>query len=235
VRLVARWPVKSMGGERLTGSRLDERGLAGDRTHALVDLATTNRRPLTVRRAPRMLLWSARYPGDPDALLATDEPPTPLLTAPDGRTFDWRDEGLVDALAEDLGKAVSLRRDVRGQPDVPGTVHVTVESSLVALGSELGRPLDAVRFRPNLHVTLDAPPFVEERWTTGRLLVGDCELELLGPCARCSISGRDPGTAEGSPDILRWLFKAHDGAFGIYARPAGPGVVRVGDPVMVLP
>ncbi|MFL6138163.1 MAG: MOSC domain-containing protein [Frankiaceae bacterium] len=234
VRLVARWPVKSLGGEQLTASRVDERGLAGDRTHALVDLATANRRPLTARRAPRMLLWSARYPDGSGELLEPDEPPVPVLTAPDGRALRWDDPHLATALTDDLGKAVELRRDVQGQPDVPGTVHVTVESSLVALGGELGQPLDPLRFRPNLHVVLDAPPFAEERWSAGRLLVGDCELELVGPCPRCSISGRDPATAASSPEILRWLFRAHDGFFGIYARALGPGVLTVGAPVTVL-
>jgi uncharacterized protein YcbX len=34
---LARWPMKSMAGERLRAARLDGRGLGGDRTHALLD------------------------------------------------------------------------------------------------------------------------------------------------------------------------------------------------------
>jgi uncharacterized protein YcbX len=33
---LARWPVKSMAGERLRAARLNARGVGGDRTHALL-------------------------------------------------------------------------------------------------------------------------------------------------------------------------------------------------------
>ncbi len=38
VLALARWPVKSMGGEAASALSLDERGIAGDRTHALYDI-----------------------------------------------------------------------------------------------------------------------------------------------------------------------------------------------------
>jgi uncharacterized protein YcbX len=60
---LARWPVKSMAGERLRAARLDGRGLGGDRTHALLDAG--DGRPLTAARAPRLLAWAAAYPDAP--------------------------------------------------------------------------------------------------------------------------------------------------------------------------
>jgi uncharacterized protein len=51
---LARWPVKSMAGERLRAARLDGRGVGGDRTHALLHLGRGQEgRLLTASRAPR--------------------------------------------------------------------------------------------------------------------------------------------------------------------------------------
>ncbi|MDF2741820.1 MAG: hypothetical protein K0S88_3190, partial [Actinomycetia bacterium] len=64
---LARWPVKSMGGEALAAARLDWRGVGGDRAHALLDRREGREgRWLTVRQAPRLLAWSAAYPDTPD-------------------------------------------------------------------------------------------------------------------------------------------------------------------------
>jgi uncharacterized protein YcbX len=182
---------------------------------------------------PRMLAWSAAYPDAPGAALDPDDPPLPLLSAPDGRTFRWDDPALPGALRDDLGRPVRLERDGTLMPDVPDTLLVTVEASRVALERELGRPIDPRRFRPNLHVRLDTPAFAEEGWTGRRVRVGEAELELLDPCERCAIPTRDPDTTEKWPELLRRLAADHDTLFGIYARPLRPATVRAGDAVVV--
>jgi len=101
----------------------------------------------------------------------------------------------------------------------------------VALERELDRPIDIRRFRPNLHLRLDAPAFAEERWVGRRLRVGEAELELLHACERCAIPTRDPDTGEKWPELLRWLAREHGTLFGINARAVRPATVRVGDSV----
>ena len=228
-----RFPVKSLAGERVDALRIDARGAGGDRAQALTGIFGGARRRLTVRQVPRMLAWSAAYPDAPDAELDPDDPPLPLLTAPDGRTFRWDDPALPGALRDDLGRPVTLERDIALMPDVPDTLLVTVEASRAALERELGRPIDRRRFRPNLHVRLDTPPFAEQDWTGRRLRVGDAELEMLDPCERCAIPTRDPDTTEKWPALLRHLAAEHATLFGIYARALGPATVRVGDAVVV--
>lgn len=226
-----RWPVKSMGGERVAALRVGRRGAAGDRTHALVDEHRGAPRLLTARQAPRLLRWHASY-GAAD--VALEDPPAPALTAPDGTAFSWDDGALAAALADDLGRTVALRRDVRGIQDLGETVLVTVQATLDAVSAALGRGLDLRRFRTNVHVELDAPPYAEEEWEGRTLRVGDVELELLHPCIRCVIPTRDPDTTEKHADVLRWLTREHDGLFGINARVVGgPGVLRDGDPVVL--
>jgi uncharacterized protein len=228
-----RWPVKSMAGEPVRALRVDGRGAGGDRTHALFDEFKGAPRRLTAREAPRMLAWSAGYPDTPADDLDPDDPPLPVLTAPDGARLRWDDMTLPGALAADLGRAVSLRRDVSGHQDRPRTVLVTTEATRCAVEQALGAPLDLRRFRTNIHLDLDAPAFAEERWEGRRLTVGDAEIELLDPCERCVIPTRDPDTQERWADLLRWLTREHRGLFGINARPLNAARIRVGDRAVV--
>jgi uncharacterized protein YcbX len=231
---LARWPVKSLGGEGLAAARLDWRGLGGDRAHALLDLREgRDGRWLTVRQAPRMLAWSAAYPQAPDDRLDPADPPPPTLRAPDGRAWGWDDPGLEQALTDDLGVAVRRHRDLGGQQDLSASVLVTTEASRRAVAEALGRPVDVRRFRPNLHLELDAPAFAEHTWEGGRLQVGEVTLELLHPCARCVIPTRDPDDQSRWPELLRWLRRANGALFGSNARVVTAGRVRVGDPVSV--
>jgi uncharacterized protein len=231
---LARWPVKSMGGEALAAARLDWRGVGGDRAHALLD-----RRPgregrwLTVRQAPGLLAWSAAYPDAPDDRLDPADPPPPRLRAPDGAAWGWDDPGLDEALAADLGLAVRRHRDLGGQQDLQASVLVTTEASRRAVAEALGRPVELRRFRTNLHLELDAPAFAEERWEGGRLRVGEVTLALAHPCARCVIPTRDPDDLSRWPELLRWLHRRHGGLFGVNARVVAGGRVRVADPVTV--
>jgi uncharacterized protein len=231
---LARWPVKSMGGEALAAARLDWRGVGGDRAHALLD-----RRPgregrwLTVRQAPGLLAWSAAYPDAPDDRLDPADPPPPRLRAPDGAAWGWDDPGLDEALAADLGLAVRRHRDLGGQQDLRASVLVTTEASRRAVAEALGRPVELRRFRTNLHLELDAPAFAEERWEGGRLRVGEVTLALAHPCARCVIPTRDPDDLSRWPELLRWLHRRHGDLFGVNARVVAGGRVRVADPVTV--
>jgi len=114
-----RWPVKSLGGEAADALRIDGRGAGGDRAQALLGIFGGKRRRLTVRQVPRMLAWAAAYPQAPGAALDPDDPPLPVITGPDGRTWDWDDPGLPGALRDDLGRPVDLARDLALMPDLP--------------------------------------------------------------------------------------------------------------------
>jgi uncharacterized protein YcbX len=229
-----RWPVKSLAGEQVDALRVDGRGAGGDRAQALLGIFGGKRQRLTVRQMPRMLGWGAAYPQAPGAELDPDAPPLPLLTAPDGREFAWDDPALPGALRDDLGRPVDLCRDLALMPDLQDSLLLTVEASRAALERELGAEVDLRRFRPNLHVRLDAPAFTESGWEGRRMRVGDAELELLHPCERCVIPTRSPDTHEKWPELLRHLAREHGTLFGINARAVAPATVRVGDEVALL-
>ncbi len=227
-----RWPVKSMAGEPVDALRLDPRGAGGDRTHALWD--TDRDRRLTVRQAPGMLQWRARYPDQDGAALDPATPPEPEVTGPDGTVYAWSDSALPLALSQHLGIPMRLTRRIEGQQDLPNSVLLTTQASLATLADELHAPLDLRRFRTNVHVALDAPAFSEEQgWQGGRVQIGDAELTTLHACVRCVIPTRDPDTTSKDPLILRHLAREHGTIFGINLAPLGPAMIRVGDAVEV--
>jgi MOSC domain-containing protein len=231
-----RWPVKSMAGERVRSTRVDPRGAGGDRTHAVLHHHKGEWKPLTAREAPRLLAWGAAYPFAPDAGLHPERPPYALVTAPDGtHTYNWDDPRLRTALSEDLGRDVRLRRDVAGIQDLERSLLITTESTRAALARELGTELDLRRFRPNLHVELDAPAWAEHEWEGATVrLAGGVVLRLLHPCVRCAIPTRDPATQEKWPGLLRHLDAHHATLFGINARVLQAGRIAVGETFEVI-
>lgn len=100
-----RYPVKSMLGESLHRCRIDERGLAGDRAYALVDVETG-----TVASAKVPRLWgglfgfSARCVDEP----GREAPPDVEITFPDGSVHHSGDADIDAALSAAIGRSVRL-------------------------------------------------------------------------------------------------------------------------------
>src|SRR5881397_1103942 len=82
-----RYPVKSMGGERLAQSRIATRGLHADRMWAVRDVTLDT--ITTARRWPILLRCSARFAQDP-----ADRPAGPGDVVEVIVTFSGRDRGL---------------------------------------------------------------------------------------------------------------------------------------------
>lgn len=231
-----RWPVKSMAGERVNALRLDGRGAGGDRTHAVMHEHKGERKPLTAREAPRLLAWRATYPFNLGGGLDPARPPFAIVTAPDGHSYRWGDPRLRTKLEDDLGRPVQLLRDVDGFQDAPRTLLVTTQASLEALGEELDGPIDVRRFRPNLHLDMDAAAWEDLGWEGAELTFsGGVRLKLLHACERCAIPTRHPDTQVKWPGLLRHLAATHDQCFGINARVLTGGRLAAGETADLMP
>lgn len=102
-----RYPVKSMGGEQVTASVLDQRALHADRMWAVRDLeldAVT-----TARRLPVLLGCQARFIDEPPIGVGPGDVADVVVTFPDGTQVASTDREDMDArLSELAGKPVAL-------------------------------------------------------------------------------------------------------------------------------
>src|SRR3954447_24577630 len=102
-----RYPVKSMGGERLARSAITTRGVHADRMWAVRDVGLDTF--TTARRWPVLLQCSARFVEDPAGRSA--EPGDVLeviVTFPDGEEVSSSDPAIHDRLSEQIGKPARL-------------------------------------------------------------------------------------------------------------------------------
>jgi uncharacterized protein len=100
-----RYPVKSMLGEAVERCRIDERGVLGDRSYALLDVETGT---VASAKVPRLwgglLEFSARCAEEPER----DAAPPVEITFPDGSVHHSGDAEIDAALSAAIGRDVRL-------------------------------------------------------------------------------------------------------------------------------
>ncbi|MDD1039279.1 MOSC domain-containing protein [Pseudomonas sp. TNT2022 ID609] len=264
LRALYRYPLKSARGEALQTSSLDLLGLSGDRRWLLVE--RDNGRFLTQRMFPQMSQLTALHSADGSLTLQAAGRPALQVAVPQpdddlrGITI-WRDTFRVpDAgdtaaqwLSDFIGKDVRLvhvpEQRARFLPSGYGLIGDRVafadgfpllligQASLDDLVARVGRPLEMLRFRPNL-VVEGAVAFAEDGWK--RIRIGEMEFRVLKPCERCIMTTIDPQTGERSADrepleTLRTYRQKEGGVlFGQNLVADGAGVLEVGMAVTVL-
>ncbi len=254
-----RYPVKSMMGEELNAAEVTERGLAGDRAYALVDVETGK---VASAKAPRkwgkLFEFRAAYMAEPRA---GEKLPPARITLPDGALVTSEQGDISRTLSDTLGREITLTteppkgkglklewcppgeetmRDYRLPADAffdLGVIHLLTTASVDRL-RELypqGR-FEVRRFRPNIVVrpASGEKGFVEETWIGHTLALGDqVRLRILAPCIRCVMTTLPQGDLPADPGILRAAAQHNQANVGVYATVVRGGVVRRGDEVRV--
>jgi uncharacterized protein YcbX len=258
-----RFPLKSAQAQPLRHSPVDGLGLTGDRRWMLVD---DNGRFLTQRVLPRMSQLSALYAADGGLILsAPGQPPLqvaePGADAPLRGIILWKDtlrvpdagEAAAAWVSEFLGKPARLvfvpedrtRRLGNGFGKEDDRVAfadgfpllLIGQASLEDLAGRVGRPLEMLRFRPNL-VIEGSDAYAEDGWK--RIRIGSVEFRLLAPCARCILTTIDPRTGERSDDreplatLKGYRLQGGNIMFGQNLVSDGAGELEVGMPVTLL-
>jgi uncharacterized protein len=233
-----RYPVKSLGGERVDRAVVGADGVDGDRQWALFDVGTGF--GLTARRVPELLQATARSTDAGVEVVLPDG----TATADDAVLSDW------------LGRAVTLRSaaETEGRPryespdddeaaaagPVPGwhpwrgaagAFHDDPEFRVSLLSTATIGAWDRRRFRAN--VVLDGSG--EDAWVGRALRLGEAELRVTDRIARCVMVTRpQAGGIERDTGVLKTIHRERDGRLAVGALVTRPGAVVTGDAVTVL-
>jgi len=128
-----RYPVKSMGGERLDAALVGRSGLAGDRHWAVIDTGKAEIR--NAKRWPELLRYSASFSGSgvPGADDYDTQVQAVTITAPDGQSLSSEAPGRDRQLGAWLGRSVTLcRRRPASERDHYRLARARTEESIAA-------------------------------------------------------------------------------------------------------
>jgi uncharacterized protein YcbX len=233
VEAIFRYPVKSMGGERLEAANLGWHGLEGDRRLALRRIEERSGFPwLTATKLPELLLFrpQCREDGDQGNI------PT-HIRMPDGRGTPVFGEELAAEVGRRWGAPVEMMQLRHGVFD-DACISVIAADTVREIGRLTGMSLDVRRFRPNVVVGLRQPgPFQEDEWLGGTLSFGEGSdapaITVTMRDVRCSMVNLDPDSARPAPEVLKAIVRVNQNNAGIYGTVTRIGRVEAGQTVFL--
>ncbi len=240
VREIWRYPIKSIGGERLDVATVTPLGITGDRGWGVRDPATGN--VLTARRTPKLLMATASIVDD-----------APVVTTVDGEVIEGTLAEMSSALSDWLGQPVELVAagseggtfenplDAERETDWvtwTGPAHAFHDSirtrvSLVSAATLADR--DIRRFRAN--VVLDGcAPGSEDELVGRRLAVGEqARLTVTKHIDRCVMVTRAQPGLPADLGVLKRVVRERDNRLGIGSLVETAGAIALGDHVVAVP
>src|SRR6266481_2371595 len=233
VEALFRYPVKSMGGERLEVANLGWHGLDGDRRLAFRRLDDRSGFPwLTASRLPDLLLFGPQRREDG----VQGELPTHIRT-PDGEEMPVFGEDLATEVGRRYGAPVQMMQLNHGIFD-EANISVIAFDTVREIGRLAGRNLDVRRFRPNVVVRLlRSVPFQEDEWVGGVLSFGEGDdapaIAVTMRDIRCSMVNFDPDSASPAPEVLKAVVRANQNTAGIYGTVTRIGRLAVGQTIFL--
>jgi uncharacterized protein YcbX len=253
------YPLKGAAGYDLPEIELDAFGVPLDRRWMLVD---GQGKFVSQRTHPRLALIRVKA-GEGEVFVEAPGSHTLSLPYP-GESVDWREvrvhgdrmqavvlpgdssRWFCEFFCESLTLVFLPDEVVREvDPDfAPGhrvsfadgyPLHLVSSSSLNDLNGQISKPVDMLRFRPNLVVD-GGMPWEEDTWR--EISVGTTRLEMVKPCARCQVPAVDPATGIAGREPMRTLgrFRRFEGKvyFGQNVVFRQPGGLSVGDDVRIV-
>jgi uncharacterized protein YcbX len=233
VEAIFRYPVKSMGGQRLEVATLGWHGLEGDRRLAFRRIDDRSGFPwLTASKLPDLLLFAPhRYEDGVQGDLPTH------IRAPDGREMAVFGEELAMEVGRRHGAPVQMMQLNHGIFD-EAAISVIAVDTVREIARLAERSLDVRRFRPNVVVRLlRSSPFEEDQWVGGVLSFGAADdapaVGVTMRDVRCSMVNFDPDSATPAPEVLKAVVRAHQNTAGIYGTVTRSGRLAVGQSVLL--
>ena len=232
VEAIFRYPVKSMGGERLEVATLGWHGLEGDRRLAFRRIDDRSGMPwLTASKLPDLLLFA---PHREDG--AQGDLPTHVRT-PDGEVMPVFGEDLATEVGRRYGAPVQMMQLRHGIFD-EASISIIASETVRDIGRLAGRSLDVRRFRPNVVVRLlRSVPFQEDEWLGGVLTFGEGDdapaVAVTMRDERCAMVNLDPDSASPAPEVMKAVVRANQNNAGIYGAVTRIGRLAVGQTIFL--
>jgi len=256
------YPVKSLGGIRVTEAHVEEKGLKYDRRWMIVD---ENGKFLTQRVNTKMALLNVSL--HQEGLTITEKfnsrnqisVPFEPVSSQILQVKVWDDVVLARTvcdqadqwLTEQLGKNVRIvemaavtERKMNPEYALPGALVsfaddfpylLISEASLDDLNSKLEETVDMKRFRPNFVVS-GTEAFAEDSWNN--IKIGNVTFKVSKPCERCILITIDPETGVKGREPLKTLSTyrkvGKEIFFGQNLVSQTKGIVREGEKIMLL-
>lgn len=227
VAAIARYPVKSLGGEELRWAAVERRGLRGDRLWSVRDADGkfgSGKSTRRFRRMPGLLDLTAHYEHDL----------VPTVSFPDGRQMRADGAEINGALSAHVGRPVTLGQEGTMSHFDEGPLHLMTTSALARLSDLHGTPVDPRRFRANLIVDTDQDArFDEDDWVGRELSLGsEVRVRLREPMVRCVMVGLPQRDLAADGQLLNTIARVNDTWLGLVVDVLTPGTLRVGDEVV---
>ncbi|MCU1238151.1 MAG: domain containing protein [Candidatus Solibacter sp.] len=209
IQEIWRYPVKSMGGERVAQIQMDSGGLAGDRK---VVVQGPTGRVLTSRMRPGLLGLKG--------------------------TIDGNGQVRISGHLWNSAEALALVRETAGMNAklvyTESLERFDILPLLVATDGAIEyMHFDGRRLRPNI-VVGGVPGLKERSWPGRDLQLGDTVIHAAQLRARCVMTTYDPDTQEQDLNVLRSIVRELDGVMALDCAVLKGGTIREGDAVKLL-
>ena len=235
VEAIFRYPVKSMGGERLEAANLGWHGLDGDRRLAFRRMDDRSGFPwLSAGKLPELVLFTPQRREDS----AQADLPTHVRT-PDGEELPVFSEELAAEVGRRYGAPVQMMQLRHGIFD-DACISVIAADTVREIGRLAGVSPDVRRFRPNILVRLLRPvPFQEDEWLGSVLTFGEGDdapaIAVTMRDVRCSMLNLDPDSASPAPEMLKAVVRVNQNNAGIYGAVTRIGRLAAGQTIRLHP
>jgi uncharacterized protein YcbX len=233
VEAIFRYPVKSMGGERLEAAKLGWHGLDGDRRLAFRRIDDRSGFPwLTAGKLPDLVRFAPYH--REDGAQGDLHLPTHVRT-PDGEEMPVFGEDLATEVGRRYGAPVQMMQLKHGIFD-EASISVIASDTVREIGRLAGLSADVRRFRPNVVVRLlRSVPFQEDEWLGSVLSFGEGDdapaITVTMRDVRCSMVNLGPDSASPAPEVLKAVVRANQNNAGIYGAVTRIGRLAVGQTI----
>jgi len=243
-----RYPVKGLNAEALkTIMLLAGQTVPWDRAYALenggnrFDAQAPKHMPKTrflmLARHEKLAMLDTRF--DPETKTLTIERggrqvATGALDTPVGRSMI--EQFFAAYMGDDAkGSPKIVHADNHSFSDVPDKcLSILNLASIAALERAIGKTVDPMRFRANIHVE-GMEPWVENGWADKTFILGGVQCIGINPITRCPATNVDPESGERDMAIPAELLRRYDHQLmGLYARVETEGQIAVGDELVSL-